>query len=198
MPHSHLDVGYTHPQPMLLELQKDYIDQALELIDLTKDYPEETQFRWTVEGNYVLVKWLETADAKKVEKLKGYIKDGHICVTALPMHTTPGADAREMVSLLADLKELEKKLDTKINVAINHDVDGQPWTIGQLMLDSGVDFILQVSMSITAGFLSPDRTFSSGRCQTGERFPPFWESTILCSASMHLPGKIPHRGWKRD
>lgn len=173
MPHSHLDVGYTHPQPMLLELQKDYLDQALELIEKTQDYPEETQFRWTVEGNYVLRKWLETASPEKEAKLKKYIQDGHLCVTALPMHTTPGVDARELVSILSELKGLEERLETRINVAISHDVDGQPWTLGQLLLDSGVDFYL-TGINIHYGGLPFQRPyFFQWETSDGRKLPTF-------------------------
>ena len=51
MPHSHLDIGYTHPQPMLMEQQVDYVNQVLELMKETEDYPEETRFRWTMEAS---------------------------------------------------------------------------------------------------------------------------------------------------
>lgn len=142
MPHSHLDIGYTHPQPMLMEQQVDYINQALELIKQTENYPEETRFCWTVEASCVLKKWLETASEIQIADMKKYIAEGRICLTALPMHTTPGVDIREMAFMLSDLRELEEKLDTRIHIAINHDVDGQPWTLGQIMLDSGVDFYL--------------------------------------------------------
>lgn len=142
MPHSHLDIGYTHPQPMLLELQTDYLRQALELCDRTRDYPEEARFHWTVEANYVLKRWLETASAEEVALLKEMIRRGQVCVTALPFHTTPCADANEMVQMLSGLDELRALLETDITVAINHDVNGQPWTLGQLLLDSGIDFYL--------------------------------------------------------
>lgn len=142
MPHSHLDIGYTHPQPLLLELQSDYLSQALELCKKTEDYPEEAAFRWTIEANHILRRWLKTAPKEQVELLKRYVKEGRICITALPVHTTPNADAPEMIEMLSGLEELREIFGAKIKTAINHDVNGQPWTIGQLLLDSGVDFYL--------------------------------------------------------
>lgn len=142
MMHSHLDVGYTHPQPLLMELQVDYLNQALKLIEETYDAPEESRFRWTMEANCVLEKWLETADGAQVAKLKKFIADGRLCVTALPMHTTPGCNARELVDALSAKGRLERALGITIRSAINHDVNGQPWPLGGLLLDSGVDFYL--------------------------------------------------------
>lgn len=158
---------------MLLELQKDYLDQTLALIEATKDYPEETQFRWTIEGNYILRNWLKTAPPEQIEKMKEAIHSGHICVTALPMHTIPGADAREMVQMLSGLKELEKILDTRIHIAINHDVDGQPWTLSQLMLDSGVDFYL-TGINVHYGGLPFQRpAFFQWQTSDGRKLPTF-------------------------
>lgn len=142
MMHSHLDIGYTHPQPLLMELQVDYLTQAMELIGRTKDYPEESRYRWTIEANCVLEKWLVTATKEQVAKLKEYIADGSICVTALPMHTTPGCNARELIMALSAKGRIEKELGITIRTAVNHDVNGQPWPLGGLLLDSGVDFYL--------------------------------------------------------
>ena len=58
------------------------------------------------------------------------------------MHTTPGCDLNEMVHMVAGLDALREETGADIKVAINHDVNGEPWTLGQVMLDSGVDFYL--------------------------------------------------------
>ncbi len=142
MQHSHLDIGYTHPQPLLLELQKDYIDQAIDLCVKTKDYPEEARFRWTCEATFPLMRWLETASEERTALLKELIKEGRFCVAAMPMHTTPGCTAPEMIEMLSDLDTIRETLGAKINTAINHDVNGQPWTLSQVMLDSNIDFYL--------------------------------------------------------
>lgn len=142
MHHSHLDVGYTHPQPLLMELQQDYIEQAINLCVKTLNYPEESRFRWTCEATYPLMRWIQNASNERVELLKGLIKRGSFCISALPMHTTPGVTAPELIEMLSDLDEIREFLDAKIDTAINHDVNGQPWTIAQVMLDSNIDFYL--------------------------------------------------------
>ncbi len=47
--HSHTDIGYTHPQPVVMELHRRFIDTALEYIEQTRDWPDDCRFRWTCE-----------------------------------------------------------------------------------------------------------------------------------------------------
>lgn len=140
--HSHLDVGYTHPQNMLMELQCDYIDQALDLCDKTAEYPEESQFRWTCEATYPIRKWFDTATEERKSQFRRLVRQGKISVAALPMHTTPGCNLPQMSQMMQDLDELREMTGSSITCAINHDVNGQPWSIAPLLLDSGIHFYI--------------------------------------------------------
>lgn len=142
MHHSHLDIGYTHPQTLLLELQRDYIDQAIDLCLSTSNYPEESKFRWTCEATYPVLKWLQTATDERKAQFKKLIKDKQISVTVMPMHTTPLCNTAQIDYMLKLSADLSKCLDIPISTAINHDVNGQPWTMGQMLLDSGIDFYI--------------------------------------------------------
>lgn len=140
--HSHFDIGYTHPQPMLLELQRTYIDKAIKLCKKTENNVEGSKFRWTCEATYPLIKWLETASKDEIAELQRLCKKGLFDVSGLLFHTTPLMNYRQVVSVLKDKKYIEDVLGIEIKTAISHDVNGQPWELSQLLADVGIDFYL--------------------------------------------------------
>lgn len=52
LPHSHLDIGYTHRQDDVMRLQMRNIDRAMELAERTRDYPESSRFKWNAEATW--------------------------------------------------------------------------------------------------------------------------------------------------
>ncbi|MFD0693604.1 glycosyl hydrolase-related protein [Paenibacillus sp. GCM10027628] len=140
--HSHLDVGYTHAQPILLEMQKNYIDQALQLCELTEDWSELNKFRWTCEATLPVLQWLETATSRQVEQFKRFLQNGQMSISANLLHATPLCSPEQIAKMLYPLKQLRTRFGIDIKTAINHDINGQPWPYSQLLLDAGVEFFI--------------------------------------------------------
>jgi len=140
--HSHLDIGYTHAQPILLELQKRYIDEALQLCELTEHWEERDRFRWTCESSYPVLLWLETVSQTQIDRMKRYLNNGQLSLSASFLHATPLCSAEEMTRMLQPIARLRSQFGIELKTAIHHDVNGQPWPYAQLLLDAGVDFFI--------------------------------------------------------
>ena len=59
--HTHTDIGYTHPQPVVFELHRRFIDEALDIAEQTADWPDDCRFRWTCEVTGITRDWWEHA-----------------------------------------------------------------------------------------------------------------------------------------
>lgn len=140
--HSHLDVGYTHTQPIVWELQREFIDQALELLDETENWDKNEVPKWTIEVTAQIMKWLENADENKIDKLKYYIEKKRIGISGLEFNTTPLCSAEQIIKQLEPVKKLRELLNIEIKTANQHDVDGIPWTVVDLLLDAGIELLI--------------------------------------------------------
>lgn len=50
--HTHIDFGYTDHQQTCFRMHEKYIEDAICAIERTKDYPADSQFRWTQEVSF--------------------------------------------------------------------------------------------------------------------------------------------------
>jgi len=140
--HSHMDVGYTHSQPVFWKLQHEFLDQVLDWLEATADLGEGNRPKWTCEATEVVRRWLANSSPSQVERFARLHKQGRIGLSALRWHTTPLADRAGLQRLLDGKTELEQRLGTTIKVACQHDVTGVPWPLADFLLDAGVDFFV--------------------------------------------------------
>lgn len=140
--HSHMDIGYTHSQPVFWELQSEFLNQTLDWLEETADLPEGARPKWTCEASEPLNRWLAKAPAADVARFVKLHGAGRIGVSALRWHTSALVDRAGLERMLAGKAELESLLGTKIPVACQHDVTGVPWPLADVLLDAGVDFFV--------------------------------------------------------
>jgi alpha-mannosidase len=155
MHHSHLDVGYTHLQPVALELHKDFIYQALTMLDNTADWPDISKPKWTCEVTEQVMNWIDGASQSDLNRFAKYLKEGRIGISALQFNTTPLASSEGLARQLYFANEISKRFGIKINTANLHDATGLPWPIVDLLKDGGVQMLIMAINLHLSGTPSP-------------------------------------------
>ncbi len=140
--HTHTDIGYTHEQPIVWELNRQFIEDALDEIDRTAAWDKPSQPIWTCEVTSTLRHWLRTAGEDQIARFKQAALAGRMSACAMPCNFTPMAGVAQFVRSLEPLAALRKQLGLEFNVALNHDINGLPWTMIPLMLDAGIEMVM--------------------------------------------------------
>ena len=153
--HSHLDVGFTHSQPILWEMQREYLDQALGFLDQTADFPGASLPRWTCEVTAPLMRWLETAAPAQVDSFARHLTSGRIGISAMQYNTTPLCNAEQLIRQLSPARRLRERFGVPINTLNQHDVNGLPWPMVELMSASGIELLIMAINLHLGGAPSP-------------------------------------------
>lgn len=139
VPHSHTDLGFTHDQPVVDELHRRYLELALDWCDADAAAPEGEGFCWTVEVCGMMAPWLRHARAADLDRLRFWQEKGRIEVAALPFHFTPLADEHDLREAFVWVRHLREEHGLRITSAMSCDVNGQPWSIVDVLLDHGIE-----------------------------------------------------------
>jgi hypothetical protein len=128
---SHMDIGFTDHPAVTREMQRSYIDIALDACAANSDY------RWTTESLLAVVDWWQAAPVARREQLLAAVDRGQIAIAGLPLNNAPTLDGdewRQMLQWLPD--DLWRQLHPSF--AIQDDVNGFPRAGAVQLLNHGI------------------------------------------------------------
>lgn len=139
--HSHTDIGYSHLQPEVLKIHLKNIDDALAMIEKTKDYPVEAKFKWNIESLWAVENYLKQASPTQKEKFVKAVKEGSICLSALYANILTGlSQPEEMFHYTDYAAQLRKEFGFEINSAMISDIPGFAWSTVTALSKGGVKY----------------------------------------------------------
>ncbi len=174
--HTHLDIGFTHTQDQVEQLQIQYLDEVQELIRDTDDYPRESQFIWLPEGLWAVESYLKQADEEKRTDFINAVKAGRIGLDALYGNALTGLYSEEELFALLDYAvRLRSEYDLPIDSAMISDVPGYTWGLVPVLAQSGIKYLS----------IGPNPGHRIGWTRVWDDQPFYWvspsgDSRVLC------------------
>lgn len=142
IPHSHLDIGYTHRQQEVMDLQIRNLELALKLVEKTRKYPEGSRYKWNAEATWAVDGFLRKHSRTSIEhQFMTAVRNGDIGLDAtLGSILTGISKQEELMHFFDDAHQIAKATGTEINTAMMSDVPGQSWGLVTAMAENGVRY----------------------------------------------------------
>jgi Glycosyl hydrolases family 38 N-terminal domain len=140
--HSHLDVGYTDPQEVVLRNHLQYLDSVLDLVDKTASWDEDAQFRWNIEVNWPLQVWLSERGTRDRQRMLEAVRAGRVGVGAMSLNLhTEACSIEELYEMARFAVDLRREHGLDITGAMQTDVPGAVPGLIEVLSDAGVRYL---------------------------------------------------------
>ncbi|HNQ90525.1 MAG TPA: polysaccharide lyase family protein [Verrucomicrobiota bacterium] len=165
LPHSHVDIGYTHVQTDVERAQWKYLEMAIDTARRTADYPPGCRFKWNVEVLWAMDSYLRQATPEKQQAFLDAVKAGQVGLQALYGNQLTGlCSPEELLRLVGFAQALGQRVGAPIQSAMITDVPGYTWGMVPTFAHSGVKYF-------SVGPNGGDRI---GRTSVAWGDKPFW------------------------
>ena len=138
--HTHVDIGYTEPQDVILRKHAEFVAQALDHCAATDALPEGERFVWTCEVAWTVKAFLARYPERADEFFRR-VREGRIEVTALYLQLTD-LFTQELLEETTDYAlNLGRQHGFAVVTAMNDDVNGWSWGLPDLLSKRGVRYL---------------------------------------------------------
>ncbi len=175
LPHSHVDIGYSGPQPEVEKNHWRYYEEAIRLAEATAAYPEGARFKWNVEQLWAVETYLAQADAPGRERFFEAVGKGWIGLQAVLAGELTGlCHPEELFEITAFARRIEPLTGKTVDSAMVTDIPSQSWSLVPALALAGVRYVSSGPNYIPS---LPDGGDRIGRAleSRGDR-PFYWES----------------------
>lgn len=152
-PHTHYDIGYTEPQPEVIDRLAREMNEAIRFCNETIDWPPECRYRWNVEVSS-LVDQFAKRYPEQMDTLMKLVREGliEICGYYLNMPTELTGH-EETIRCLYYAEELRRRYGVTIDTVMIDDVPGYAWALADLFVEAGMPRAAFRANSIRGQFL---------------------------------------------
>jgi hypothetical protein len=141
VPITHHDLGYTDSIENVLHSYDGFYDDVLRFCDQTKDWPDESKYRYTIEGTWSVQHFIENRPKETVDKLGKYIKKGRIEVSALfGNEISCLCGHEELIRLMYPSFRLKRMFGGQIRTGCIVDIPGLSWGLPTVLAGAGVKY----------------------------------------------------------
>ena len=140
---THFDIGYTDWAANVSDkYATEMVEGALEIIEQSKELPEDEQFRWTVAG-WPMKEMLTKSKPEVKVKIEQAIKDGNFKIHSMPFtFETEACELESMVRSLSYSTDIHNDAGLPLPIdAKQTDVPGHSWVLPTLLNNAGIKFL---------------------------------------------------------
>jgi hypothetical protein len=141
LPHSHVDIGYTHLQQEVETHHVEHLNTVLRLAEATARERPGERFAWNTEAMWPLELWLKQASADDRARLLNAVSRRQIGVNALYANVlTALPRPEELMRVLEPAARFSANAGVAADTAIICDVPGYTWGLVSAMAQAGVRY----------------------------------------------------------
>ena len=176
LPHSHVDIGYTHRQDEVVGIQVGNLEKAMALARASARNGPGQQFKWNPEAVWTLDHFLQRATPGQRDAFVAAVRAGEVGVDGLFANMLTGlCRPEELVQAVAPATRLAALTDVPVLSASTCDVPGWTWGIVPMLAQAGVKYFA----------IGPNYGDRVGTIHQWDDKPFYWKSAgggerILC------------------